>query len=1028
MQQDAQSPRPESAIAEQPQRELPVVDVLGRNGDEALTAPRRDFLKMMGFSVTAATLAASCEMPVRKAIPYIVKPEEVTPGIATWYATTFLNGSDWCPILVKTREGRPIKVEGNPGHPLTKGGVEPKALASVLGLYSTKRLTGPMAKRGETHTAITWADADAAIKGKLDANPAARVAILTGTVLSPSTKAAVSRFRETYPNTVHVAYDPLSADAVLDANAADFGRRAFPDLRFEQADVVVGFGCDYLGAWGSPVQNQKGWAARRKVSPEHPDMSRTYQFESWMSRTGSNADYRVPLTEGEVALALMHLHDRIARKAGAAEIGGLPALPEGKASERLDKAAKDLWAHRGAGLVLCGLNQRAAQTITNRINTLLGNYGKTLSWDRASLLRQGNEARFNELVADMQSGNVDVLIIAGANPVYDRPGFGAALAKVGTTVSTAGTLDETAEACAFVLPDHHYLESWNDAEASDGVFGIVQPTIRPLFDTRAFPQNLLDWCGDGRSWYEFLAGYWNDTVLAGTFNRKDAWNRALQQGYYEGNRSPMAENPSGEDASVASGESAAQAAARLKQAYANRPGAVDVVLYEDPLIGTGHHTGNPWLQETPDPITKITWDHFAMVNPGWMREEGLSDGVHVRLQTAAGKVEVPIVAVPGTARGVFALAVGYGRTRTGHESTDVGANAFALQGLDRSGWVGGDWTAVAGKTAFALSQDYGSLFDDTGKKRPHVKETVLAEYRQDPMAGNHDRETVLAHLRSFYPDRFRNKNGFHWGLSVDLNSCIGCGACHVACQSENNIPVVGKSEMARKHEMHWMRIDRYYAGSEDDPEVVFQPMMCQHCDQAPCENVCPVAATNHSSEGLNQMAYNRCIGTRYCANNCPYKVRRFNWFDYLGGDSFGDFNDKDPLAADGQKGMTSALTRMVLNPDVTIRSRGVMEKCSFCVQRIQEGKLAAKMEGRPLRDGDIKTACQTACATGAITFGNLFDNDSVVYKEFEEDARAFRVLEEFHTLPSVNYLTKVRNKDAADHVHDVPFEGTLDQA
>jgi molybdopterin-containing oxidoreductase family iron-sulfur binding subunit len=1006
---------------------LPLVDDLGQDA-EGLNAPRRDFLKMMGFSVTAATLAASCEMPVRKAIPYVIKPEEVTPGIATWYASTFMNGGDWCPILVKTREGRPIKIEGNPNSPITQGGIDAKALASVLDLYSTKRLSGPRRKASTGYASLSWADADTAIKGKLEANPQARIAVLTNTVLSPSTKAAVARFRETYPNTVHVAYDPVSMDGVLEANAADFGHRAMPAYRFDTADVVVSFGCDYLGSWGSTIQNQKGWAARRKVSPKRPDMSRTYQFESWMSRTGSNADYRVPVSEGEVVLSLMMLHDRIAAKAGAAQIGGLPALDNAKAVARLDKAAGDLWKARGASIVCSGSNSVEAQHIVNRINTLLGNYGKTLQWEGRSFLSQGNEKAFRGLTADMQAGKVDVLIVAGANPVYDRPGFAQALEKVATSISTAGTMDETASLCGFVLPDHHNLESWNDAEAAKGEFSLVQPTIRPLFDSRAFQQSLLDWAGDGRSWYDFLAGYWNANILGTELNRKDAWNKALQTGVYSAKVSPMADNLSGEDQAAPAAVPVAAAASRLKQAYANRPGSVDIVVYEDPLIGNGAYTSNPWLQETPDPITKITWDHFAMVNPGWLREQGLSNGQHVQLKSARGTIEVPVFAQPGTARNVFAVAVGFGRTHTGFGGTDVGGNAYLLQSAERGNWVGGDWTAVTGSTDFALNQDYDSLFDDSKKKRPHVKETTLAEYAKDPMAGNRDREVVLGHLRSFYPDRFRNKNGFHWGLSVDLNSCIGCGACHIACQSENNIPVVGKVEMERKHEMHWMRIDRYYAGSEDDPEVVFQPMMCQHCDQAPCENVCPVAATNHSSEGLNQMAYNRCIGTRYCANNCPYKVRRFNWYDYLGGDSFGDFNDKDALAVDGEKGLTSPLTRMVLNPDVTVRSRGVMEKCSFCVQRIQEGKLTAKMEGRPLKDGDIKTACQTACATGAITFGNLFDNESKAYKEFEEDARAFRVLEEFHTLPSVNYLTKVRNKDAADHIHDVPYEGTLNQA
>ncbi len=1019
------APRAHDEFGEDLPGELPVEDAFGADGQ--LSSSRRDFLKMLGFSVTAATLAASCETPVRKAIPYIVKPEEVTPGIATWYASTFVNGSDWCPILVKTREGRPIKIEGNRFSSLTQGGVDAKALASVLGLYNNKRLRQPMRREGERAALkpMTWEEADAAIGGKLQANSNLNIAILSQTVISPSTRAAVARFKASFPNTVHVAYDPVSEHEMLEANAAMYGRRAMPDVRLDQAKVIASFGADYLGTWGAHIRNVKGWAAMRKPTPEKPEMSQTFQFESWMSRSGANADYRVPLTDSKVAAALIRLHDLIAAKAGMAALGGAPALDSEKAEQKLAMAADALWANRGQSAVLCGLSDRGAHMIANSINEMLGNYGKTLSWERPCLLKQGNDEHLAQLMADMKAGKVDMLILYNCNPAYDVPGFAEALASVETSISTSGTADESARLCNFLLPDHHALESWSDAEPFAGMYNIVQPTIRPLFDTRQFQQTLLSWAGETATWYDFLLRNWETSVLSGELSAQAAWTKAVQHGVYE--REANA-GLAGDDAAFSASVSLADAASGLLAKIGQRKGDLELTVIESAVIGNGAYTDNPWLQETLDSITKVCWDNYAMVNPGWAREQGLSDGQHIKLSTPAGSISAPVLLQPGQARGAVAIAVGYGRTATGHPSTDNGVNAYRLLDASRATWSGASWIAESTKTTFARNQVYDSLFDDSDKKRPHVKETTLEEYRANPMAGNEDRATVLAHLKSFYPDRFANKNGFHWAMAIDLNSCIGCGACHVACQSENNVAVVGKQEMIRKHDMHWIRIDRYYAGTEDDPEVVFQPMMCQHCDNAPCENVCPVAATNHSSEGINQMAYNRCIGTRYCANNCPYKVRRFNWFDYLGADSFGAFNDKDPMAQDGEKGLLSELTRMVLNPDVTVRSRGVMEKCSFCVQRIQEAKLYAKVEGRPLADGDVKTACQTACSTGAISFGNLYDNNSEVYRLSEANDRAFRVLEEFHTLPSVTYLTKIRNKKPADHIHDVPFEGTLDQA
>jgi molybdopterin-containing oxidoreductase family iron-sulfur binding subunit len=1006
------------------QEELPVVDLFAKDGDTH--SSRRDFLKILGFSVSAATLAASCEVPVRKAIPYVVKPEDITPGVPTYYASTFINGSDWTPIMVKTREGRPIKIEGNKHSKVTEGAISAKALASVLSLYDSKRVRSPKKKNGESWSSLTWDEVDTAIGGKLGANPASRIAILTPSIISPSTRKAIDQFKSAYPNTRHVEYDAVSDQAVLEANNAMFGQRAFPDYRLEKAKVIVSLGADYLGSWGNSQSNAKRWSKMRALDRKasRPDMSRTYQFEARMSRTGSNADYRQPMAESQLGLAMVHLYNKVAAGMGAGSVSA-PSLDNADADAMIAAAAKDLIAARGKSVVMSSSNDVNVQTLCNRINSLLGNYGSTLSWDHAVMMKRGDDTQMQSLVRDMSNGAIDILWVAGANPAYDHAGFEAAMANVELKLSSNVMPDETALACDFLIPDHHALENWNDAEAVKGHYNIAQPTIAPLFKTRAFQQTLLSWSGYEGEWFDFMAENWRTNILATESNSRQAWTKAVQLGVYDKTHS-MSEEPAGEDSTpVSGGASASSAASAIASAYANRASGVEINIYEDPVIGNGSYTGNPWLQETPNSITKVTWDNVAEVNPGWGRENGLKNGDIIRLSNSQGSLEVPVLLQPGQAKNSIAVALGYGRSATGNPETDNGGNAYAIKGADMTF---ASWEATGGKNKLARTQDYDSLFDDA-IKRPHVKETTLAQYQDNKYAGNEDREDLKAHLKSFYPDRFGKKNGIHWGMSIDLSSCIGCAACHVSCQSENNIPVVGKSEIARHHEMHWIRIDRYYAGSEDNPEVVFQPMLCQHCDQAPCENVCPVAATNHSSEGLNQMAYNRCIGTRYCANNCPYKVRRFNWYDYLGADSFGTINDGKVALSDSEDlGMLEDVTRMVLNPDVTVRSRGVMEKCSFCAQRLQEGKLKAKKEGRPLRDGEIVTACQAACSTGAIQFGNLWDEDSVVYQESEENERAFRVIEELHTLPSITYLTKVRNKDAADHKHDVPFEGTLSQA
>jgi molybdopterin-containing oxidoreductase family iron-sulfur binding subunit len=633
-----------------------------------------------------------------------------------------------------------------------------------------------------------------------------------------------------------------------------------------------------------------------------------------------------------------------------------------------------------------------------------------------------------QLVADMNNGSVGALLVWGANPVYDyynAEKFRTGLSKVKTRISFSGNMDETTELCNYVIPDHHYLENWGDAEAKAGHTSFIQPTIAPLFKTRAFQTSLLKWAGDEREYAAYFKNYWITKL-----GSQQAFDKTLQDGVIE---------PATVAVGAGSYDGASVATAAAALAAAKKGGETEIVLYQKVSIGNGKMANNPWLQELPDPITKATWDNYAMISPQTAKKLNivLNDDYEVEVKkpvvsiTVNGQsIELPILAIPGMHPDVIAIAVGYGRSaKVGRAAANAGKNVY-------------QWASFNGNTV-----DYAVLsatIAATGKKQlvaytqTHlnydgrnevVKETTLDEFKKEPEKWNKEREEEFGQWgknygedATLYPGKEMNqKPGIHWGMSVDMNTCVGCGACVVACNAENNISVVGRKQIARAHEMHWIRIDRYFSYKDnwDDPnnvQVVFQPMMCQHCDNAPCENVCPVNATNHSSEGLNQMTYNRCIGTRYCANNCPYKVRRFNWADWNGADSFPD--NQQPLVDEGWMDdsvlmMNDDLTRMVLNPDVTVRSRGVIEKCSFCVQRLQEAKLTAKKEDRPLKDGDAVTACMQACPTNAIVFGNVKDKESKVVKLRTEEAknRSYYVIDQIHTLPNVSYVGKIRNND-----------------
>lgn len=979
-------------------------------GDSAEGTNRRDFLKLLGFGLGAVTLAA-CEAPVKKAIPYLNKPEEIEPGIANYYASTYVDGGEYCSVLVKTREGRPIKIEGNTLSAVSMGSTNARVQASVLSLYDSTRLQS--FQKGDK--SIDQAVADAEIKAKLasiSANGGA-IRIVSQTILSPTTKSVIADFKAKYPTTEHITYDAVSAYGIIKANATSFGKAVIPSYDFGQANIIVSFGADFLATWISPIEYSNQFAKTRKLGKSKKEMSRLYSFETNLSLTGSNADFRAPIKPSEEGLYIAALYNAVS--------GNRINTPEIK-NEILTKAISDLQSNRGKSLVVSGSNDPNVQLLVNEINKALGNYGTTINLNKPSYQRQGDDSAMNTFIDDVKGGKVEAVIFYNANPVYDHP-RGAELADglkaVGLKVSFNERLDETTLLCGFACPDHHFLESWGDAQPKMGVYSLIQPTINPVYKTRAAQTSLLIWAGsDTTDYYTYLTNNWSKNILGGS-----SWDKALHDGVFETTTVAVTTE---EDVATGSFDASAVETAISESAKVS---GIEVKLYEKVGMGWGSQAGNPWLQEFPDPISKATWDNYVAIPMSMSKEKGLNQGDLVEVTVNGKTVKLPVLVQPGQAKGTVSIAIGYGRNIPGKRRI-IGQNVFGFastaKGFVSFNGVTADLKPTGEYYQLAQTQTHNTIMN-----RPIIQDATLEEYKKNPSAGRFmplintpDGKKKPSEVSVWVKEH--EKPNHLWNLVVDLNACFGCGACVISCQAENNIPVVGKDEVIRAREMHWIRIDRYYSSdaeptkngeffatnkdsikydqleiASENPQVSFMPMMCQHCNHAPCETVCPVAATTHSSEGLNQMAYNRCFGTRYCANNCPYKVRRFNWFKYF------DNQERFPENI----AMNTAMGRMVLNPDVTVRSRGVMEKCSMCVQRIQEGKLNAKKSKRPLKDGDITLACASSCPADAIIFGDVNDVNSRIYNELknENPERAYDVLEELNIQPNVHYLTKIRN-------------------
>ncbi len=972
--EDYQKIKTNQEIIEKPEPEF---SIEGMSPEETKGgATRRDFLKMLGFTVGGAVIAASCETPVRKAIPFLNQPEEITPGIANFYASTFYDGNDYCSILVKTREGRPIKIEGNDLSPISKGGTSAKVQASVLNLYDNSRFKNPT-KDGE---AVDWNTLDSEISSQLKSinEEGKEIVLLTGTIISPSTRKLIEDFKIAYPGTKWITYDAISYQAIRNAHAQQFGEAIIPTYNFSKAKLVVGFNADFLGTWLSPTEFTKQYSAARKLLNGETTMLRHIQYETTMTVTGGMADNRTLIKASDEKVTLLNLYNEIARMQGQTTYSISKPVVE------VHNLAVELLENKGESIVLCGSNDEETQLIVNAINNLLGNYGQTIDLDHHVQLKQSNDFEVAELIERMNAGTIGAIIHYNANPVYSYPNakkYVDGLSKVGLTISLAEAPDETSALCDYIAPDNNYLESWNDAQPKIGFFSMTQPTIRTIFNTRQAQDTLLKWAGSTVSFQDFIEKYWDENIFAKQSKHltfRAFWNQSVHDGVFQA------------EESASSNYTFKEVKLEVTDSKVDHS-KYEFFLYEKVGIGTGNFANNPWLQELPDPINMSTWDNYLCVSTPMAEEFGFKTE---DVALVNGNFEMPVLVQPGLEKGSVAIAVGYGRTKAGKVGDDLGTNVYPFMTL-KNGLkkFNGNFVSVEkvdGKTyPLALTQSHHTM-----EGRSLVRETTLEKYLKDPASGN-ERHAIDAEKNTTLYSK-PEFNGFQWGMAIDQNSCIGCGNCVISCQAENNVSVIGKTEVRNRRIMHWIRIDRYYSEESENPEVFHQPVMCQHCDNAPCENVCPVAATPHSSEGLNQMAYNRCIGTRYCMNNCPYRVRRFNWFEYANNKDF-DYN------------LNNDVGKLVLNPDVVVRSRGVVEKCSLCVQRIQEKKLLAKRENRQLQDGEIKTACQASCPADAITFGNLLDPNSEISK-INENPRNYHLLAQLHTLPSTSYLTKIRNK------------------
>ena len=947
---------------------------------------RRQFMKLMGASI-ALSSAACVRRPVQKIIPYNKRPSEVVIGIPNLYASSLHDGREGFSVTVKTREGRPLFVQGNPS---VKGpGLSVRGISQLLNLYDPDRLSTPMInsqdpkKRGNmVSVPRDWESLDQRVVGKIKEKG---VHILTGAIHSPSLRSLIQKFSKNTGAKLHF-WNPINHSEILTASKLCYGKTLSPKYRYDKAKVIVSVDADFLGTYLNPMESTKLFSVGR--DPNKDSMSRLISFQSVTSLTSLNADDNhgiKPSQQLPLILAMIHelgvvqkkvsLDRRILKKIEALA-SRFETLPVHK--EELSRLVTELYENKGQSIVLAGglptktRDALSLQIAVNYLNSLLGNNNKTIEWNKTHG-SQSHDRDISELISSMENGEVKTLIINELNPIYNLPSsmaFRKALGKVDLVVATNNWMDETASLADLVAPCGHCMENWGDNEFEPGVITIQQPTIRPLYNTRSFGDSLMVWSKTlGKSitgeenFYSFVKSRFTKEK-----NGERGWMGFLQKGFTGKNKNSIVQT--------------FQTSSLERLEVSAKESPLELSLYEKAGLHDGTMANVSWLQELPDPVSKITWDNYLMISPVLAKQKNLQDGSVVEVKTDHHKTELPVCISPGLHPGSVAVATGYGRTKGGKLQKDVGFAVSDFITAQGESFIHANLPVEVKNTgrSYDLAQTQGH---HNMAGRDLAVETTWKEYKNSGSIDLHKHKVFSIWKEHKY-------DGHKWAMAVDLNSCTGCSACMLACQSENNIPVVGKKYVLAGREMHWIRLDRYYIGDEKTSvDSIFQPVMCQHCENAPCETVCPVLATVHSDEGLNDMIYNRCVGTRYCSNNCPYKVRRFNWFYY---DSH---HRREPL-------------HMALNPDVTVRTRGVMEKCTFCVQRIKEAKNKATDENRKLQDGDIQTACQSVCPTESIIFGDLNDKNSKVSQYFE-DNRNYTLLEEFNAAPRVRYLGKIRN-------------------
>ncbi len=923
---------------------------------------RREFLKVMGASLSLAGLTACVKQPEEKIVPYVKPPELVVPGKPLKYATAFVLGGYAQGVLATSHMGRPTHIQGNPDHPASLGAVDIFAAASILNLYDPDRSQVVLSKG----VVSSWEKFLQSVRPQVEAQRAlkgAGIRILTENITSPTLISQIQTILAAFPEAKWHQYEPCGLDAVREGMTMLFGEEVMPRYRFDLADVVLSLDADFLGSGPGSVRYAHDFADRRRVSGTNVHMNRLYAAESTPTITGGMADHRFRMKASEI--------ESFAR-AVAAQLGvpGVSAAASPVDEKTLAAVVRDLQTHRSASVVVAGTHQPPlVHALAHAMNVVLGNVNRTVEYTEPVEGKGTHHLRsLQALAEDIGRGSVDMLLILGGNPVYTAPAdmrFAELLSRVKFSVHLGSYDDETSERCTWHIPESHYLETWSDARAFDGTATIMQPLILPLYATKSAHEMLDEVFGEARTGEAIVKGYWKTNAPEGSF---DSWWRSC---LHDGVVPDTQLQP----------KSVVMKPVQWKFSSASSSG-IEITFRPDPSIHDGRFANNGWLQELPKQVTRLTWDNVALMSPSTMQKFDLRNGDMVEVMYDGAVVQLPAWTLPGHPDEAVTIHLGYGRTRAGRVGSGIGANAYALRS-SHALWFGagaqitrtGEWYRVAS------TQEHWSM-----EGRPIVREATVEEYRAQPDFAKH-----MAHRptekESFYPPFAYD--GYAWGMTIDLNACTGCNACMIACQSENNIPVVGKKQVERGREMHWIRVDRYYVGNDlDNPEMAMMPVACHHCENAPCEPVCPVAATTHDHEGLNVMTYNRCVGTRYCSNNCPYKVRRYNYLQY---------SDTE----------TKSL-QLLHNPDVTVRNRGVMEKCTYCVQRISAARIEAKKENRPIQDGEIVTACQAACPAQAITFGDINDKNSKVSK-MKAEPRDYELLAELNTKPRTSYLAKLRN-------------------